>query len=79
VRIALDPTLPSNLPTFQPAPHHVRIGGDVPLGAILSSVSLHNGQVAISAAKMTATRVRNLCDPAAVAYASEKTKGCGKL
>jgi hypothetical protein len=48
--------------------HLDTIDGDIPVSAILSSASLHDSQVAIPLAQMTATRVRSLYDLADAAY-----------
>jgi len=48
--------------------HLDTIDGDIPVSAILSSASLHDSQVAIPLAQMTAGRIANLYDLADAAY-----------
>jgi len=48
--------------------HVDTIDGDIPVSAILSSASLHDSQVAIPLAQMTAARVTSLYDLADAAY-----------
>jgi hypothetical protein len=50
------------------------IDGDIPLSAILTSASLHDSQVAIPLAQMSALRVTNLYDLADAAYDAKEIR-----
>jgi hypothetical protein len=50
------------------------IDGDIPVGFILSSASLHDSQVALPLAQMTAERIANLYDLADAAYDAKEIR-----
>jgi hypothetical protein len=50
------------------------IDGDIPVSFILSSASLHDSQVAIPLAQMTAERIINLYDLADAAYDAKEVR-----
>jgi len=54
--------------------HIDTIDGDIPVSAILSSASVHDSQVAIPLAQMTATRIINLYDLADAAYDAKEIR-----
>ena len=54
--------------------HVDTIDGDIPVSAILTSASLHDSQVAIPLAQMTAARVTNLYDLADAAYDAKEIR-----
>ena len=54
--------------------HVDTIDGDIPVSAILSSASLHDSQVAIPLAQMTASRVTSLYDLADAAYDAKEIR-----
>lgn len=50
------------------------IDGDIPISAVLTSASLHDSQVAIPLAQMSATRIINLYDLADAAYDAKEIR-----
>lgn len=54
--------------------HHDSIDGDIPVSFVLTSASLHDSQVAIPLAPMTAARVTSLYDLADAAYDAKEIR-----